>query len=200
LARLNGIWTNAVSMTARNGGSTYSVGVGQGTYLGSIQMDGTNGQVSCYRSWGQSRKWGIWNAYNRANIYLKAGDSTGNWTYTGNIIRPSNNNTANSLTIFTGLAEEAINYGFCQKISFNGNANCQNLIGVNSTTANVGKSGNAFTGAALRLTTVDGKAEYLAPPTLGANVATCLETAGAAFSGAFYGTEDAMLLSALYRG
>jgi putative ABC transport system permease protein len=35
-------------------------------------MDGTNGQVTCHRSFGQSRKWGLWNAYNRRPLYLKA--------------------------------------------------------------------------------------------------------------------------------
>src|SRR6185369_459996 len=39
--------------------------------------DSSAGQVTCHRAWGQSRKWGVWSAYNRQPLYLKAGDSTG---------------------------------------------------------------------------------------------------------------------------
>ena len=60
LSRLNGFWVNTVSMTARNGATTYSVAANRGTYVGSIFIDsGAAGQVTCHRAWGQSRKWSI---------------------------------------------------------------------------------------------------------------------------------------------
>jgi len=46
----------------------------QGIYLGSIYMDTTPGQVSGHRTYGQARKWGIFNAYNRVPVFLQAGD------------------------------------------------------------------------------------------------------------------------------
>jgi hypothetical protein len=76
LTRLAGYWVNNVSMSARNGTTTYSVGANLATYLGSIFIDGTAGQVTCHMSWGQSRKWGVWNAFNRQPLDLKTGDST----------------------------------------------------------------------------------------------------------------------------
>ena len=36
LTRVKGFWTNAITMTARNGSETYTVGADRGTYLGSI--------------------------------------------------------------------------------------------------------------------------------------------------------------------
>jgi len=72
LARLQGILTNAVSMTIRygDGTTTTTVSANQATYVGTMYVDGTNGQVSCLSSYGQNRKWGIWNAYNRVPIML----------------------------------------------------------------------------------------------------------------------------------
>jgi hypothetical protein len=70
------------------------------TYLGSIFMDGTNGQISCHNTYGQSRKWGVWNAYNRDPITLLMGDSTASWTYSTATIRQSNAAAGNALTTF----------------------------------------------------------------------------------------------------
>jgi hypothetical protein len=212
LTRLNGVWVNAVSMSGKNSSNTYSIQANQGTYLGSIFIDSAAGQVSCYRSYGQSRKWGVWNAYNRQNIIVKAGDSTGSWTPVSTSLHPSNNNTANSITVFSGLPEESYTTSFSQRQTVvNGtaasfNAGNFNAIGWNSTTTSSGQQGSAqfvFTGASslfeLFMTT---QSNYTAPPSLGVNVVTALEaTAGTIGSGqTFFGTESQMLLSASWRG
>ena len=98
ITRQNGIWVNAVQIAANNGTNTYTIPALQCTYVGSVAVDGTAGQVSAYRTWGQSRKFGVWNAYNRVAIVLNAGDSTASWSYSTNTFRPSNNATTNSLT------------------------------------------------------------------------------------------------------
>jgi hypothetical protein len=105
IVRLGGLWVNAVSMSAKNGSTTYTIPANQGTYVGSIFIDATPGQVTCHRTFGQSRKWGLWNCYNRVPIYLKAGDGTASWLV-GSSLGPANGNSANSLTIFSGLTEE----------------------------------------------------------------------------------------------
>lgn len=198
LSRINGLWTNTVSMTTRNGASTYSVAASQGTYLGSLFMDGTNGQVSCYRSYGQSRKWGIWNAYNRANLLLQAGDGTSSWTYATNTIRPSNNSTANSMSIFCGLAEEQVHVNFTQFISVISTAAGTPIgIGWNSTTAYSGRTGEMSSGSGTRGPILS--AEYLAAPALGVNVTTCLEE-GLSGTVTFNGTITDMLLISQWRG
>ncbi len=147
LTMLNGYLANAVSMTGRNGATTYTIGANLGTYLGSIFIDGSAGQITCHRSVGQSRKWGIWNAYNRRPLYLKVTDPNAPWNYTTNTIRASRNDATNSLTVFQGLAEEFYDLRFEQEInalnSTGGGTACigDNGIGWNSTTAASGRSG-----------------------------------------------------------
>jgi hypothetical protein len=53
LERLNGILVNKNAMTARNGATTYSVDARKATYVGSMFMDGSAGQVTCHRNWGR---------------------------------------------------------------------------------------------------------------------------------------------------
>jgi len=65
ITRINGVLVNSVSATMRNSSTTYSVGANLATYVGSILIDGSAGQVTCHTSYGQSRKWSVWNAYNR---------------------------------------------------------------------------------------------------------------------------------------
>lgn len=203
LTRLNGILVNAAAMaTARNGGTTYSVPANQGTYLGSIFMDGTNGQITCHTAYGQSRKWSVWNYYNRVPIVLKAGDATASWTYNVNTIRSSNNAAANKLTIFSGMAEEAYDLQFIQSILTNGAGAVVPAIGIgyNSTSAQSGKIGKASSpnGNAI---TVDAVASYLAAPALGIEDISALETnQSSGGASTFYGTEAGMVLSARWRG
>lgn len=206
LTRLNGYWVNAVSMTGRNGTDTFTVAANLGTYLGSLFIDGTNGQVTCHRAFGQSRKWGIWNAYNRQPLYLKAGDSTASWTYTTATIRASNNATANSLTVFQGLAEEVYDLRFEQNANTNSSSTTviTNGIGWNSTTAMSGKSGKS--GKVGELTgddtlTCNLTAAYRQVPNAGINVVTALENAPTASgTNTWFGGEDDMMLSAGWRG
>lgn len=202
LSRINGLWTNTVSITARNGASTYSVSANQATYLGSLAMDGTNGQVSCYRSYGQSRKWGVWNAYNRVPLYLKAGDPTASWTYNTNTIRASNGSSSNRVTIFQGLAEEAVALSFAQNVrATTGTADQPAIgLGVNSTTASTGLFAAAWGGGSGGQKMLS-RAEYtmLQASWLGINDITSLEN-GATAGGTFFGTEANMVLQALWRG
>ena len=206
LTRLLGFHVNNVQITGRNGATTYTIGANLATYLGSIFMDGSNGQLTCHREWGQSRKWGIWNAYNRQPLYLKAGDPTASWPYQTNTIRASRNQATNSLTVFQGLAEELYHLAFVQKISTAVAAvleNGSNGIGWNSTTAISGMRGwvgHGTTGGA-NPTEAQGHAQYLAVPALGINVVTALETSPAAGGTVtWHGGEDDMVLSVRWRG
>jgi hypothetical protein len=186
LTRVNGLWTNAVSMTARNGSTTYTVGANLGTYVGSIFMDGTAGQISCHVDFGQSRRWGIWNAYNRKPIVLQAGDATASWGYNTGTIRASNGSSANSLTVFSGLPEAVCKCSFTQAVQ-GGIASVQSQviatwsigIGLNSTTAFSGRKATEsvrLDGTSLNiLATLTSEATYFLQPTIGINVLTSLE-------------------------
>lgn len=197
LSRVNGLLVNTVAITLRNGAASYSIGVNQATYLGSIYIDSTNGQVSCYRSFGQSRKWGVWNAYNRVPIILQVGDATASWSYSGTTVRVSNNNTANSCVGFAGLAEETIDATFVQTTNSRSATPCTNGIGVNSTSSMSGLVGGLPSDITVIGST--GTARSVVQPTLGLTTITCLET-GNGVPAIIYGSASHMLLTAAYRG
>lgn len=206
LARLNGILVNANAMaTARNGSSTYSVAANQGTYLGSILIDGTNGQISCLLAYGQSRKWAVWNAYNRVPIIMKAGDATASWNYSTNIVRQANAAAGNTIAVFQGLAEEQVRCRIHNRISVNASSQAVLQVGIgwNATNAFSGTTGySAGNGS----TTVFGSqvGEYVNAPSLGLNNVNALEnvptTSGTLAWQTFFGTEAHHQLIVEYRG
>ena len=182
LSRLSGLWVNTVQITGRNGANTYTIAANQATYLGSIFIDAVAGQVTCHRSYGQSRKWGIWNAYNRVPLEIIAGDSSSAWGYTTNAFRAANASSANSITIFQGLAEEIYDLAYRAQASYNlassTTGNLQVGVGYNSTSSasgSVGYIGNSNASASANFYTVNMRAEYFAVPALGINVITALE-------------------------
>lgn len=205
LTRTNGIYVNTVAMTGRNGSTTYSISAGYATYLGSIFIDSTQGQVSCHRGYGQSRKWGIWNAYNRQPVYLKAGDATSTWTYASSTVRAANGSSANSLTLFSGLAEDMAdlvydNYGSFSTSTGGNVYQPFGAIGYNSTTTRSGfasLTGINTTGS--QALNFHLHAHYVAPPALGINVVTALEANLNTGTATFSGTEAQMLLAATWR-
>ena len=208
LTRIKGLWVNAVSMSARNGSTTYTVGANLGTYVGSIFIDGSAGQVSCHVGFGQSRKWGVWNAYNRQPIVLRMGDSTSTWTTAPTTWRQSRADATNFVHVFSGLAEENYDLSFTQyrTMGVNGSS-CVNDIGIgyNSTTAVSGTQGRVTVTmgtaqAVANLNTSMATAIYHAPPALGINKINSIEQAGTgATNNTFFGSEALMLLSAKWR-
>jgi len=201
---------NDIGITARNGASTFVVGARVATYLGTILTDAV-GTVTCHRSYGQSRKWGVWNAFNRQPLYLKGGDPNATWNYTTNLVRASRGDATNKLTVLSGLAEEPYDLRFIQRIDLGvgaapGAAIALNGIGLNSITVASGKSGSfgLTNGSVSSLTPVgDMKAELFQPPLLGINDIQALETVtsiGGVATGQWKGTEPAMLLSAQWMG
>jgi hypothetical protein len=204
LTRVNGHWVNAVQITGRNGATTYTIAANRATYVGSIFMDGTNGQITCHRTWGASRKWGVWNAYHRQLLLLMAGDSTASWQYGSATVRASRNTATNVLTTFCGLDEESIDLEFLQKVTMpatNSNSIALVGIGANSTSAASGTSGS-FSGA--DTTSIKGAsilAQHRVVPGIGINNYTSLEAGFTDGSGpTFFGTEANMRLSAAWRG
>lgn len=218
ISRVNGIWVNTVSMTGRNGSTTYTVAANQGTYVGSLYIDAAAGQVTCNRSAGQNRKWGIWNAYNRQNIVLYVDDPTASWTYSNTATRASNNSpssytasffnagsgtTCNGGVILQGLAEEEVDIMFTQtmNLGLNNNTNGGSIrIGINSISSSSGKFASYAIASASTSSAFasDLTAKYPMPPTLGLTNIACLEN-GNANTATFLGASN-MALTAAYRG
>ena len=198
LQRKNGLLTNAATITAaNNGASTFNIPANQGTYLGTLFIDSSAGQVTCHRSWGSSRKFGIWNAYNRVPIILQGGDSAASWNYTSATVRESNGSTTNVLTVLCGLGEENISTSFTQNVNGSG-AEFKIGVGWNSTTAFSGTV--AHLNGVAGLTLVQQISQYDNPPALGINNVTSLEALLSGGSTAFFGTQANMNLRAQYRG
>jgi len=214
LSRLSGINTNAVSMTMRygDGTTTTTVAANQGTYVGSIYMDGTNGQVSCLRTRGQNRKWGIWNAYNRVPVTIQVGDDTASWTYNSATIRASNNvpaaysatefnvgsgTASNGCVVFSGLAEDIYNIEFGQNAGSTNSSTGGPIIGVgfNSTTAFAGMAPTIISTAAAVPGT--GTSTLTVAPTLGISNLCCLEKT--TVNSTFYGTSANMVMTVTWR-
>jgi hypothetical protein len=205
LTRLNGFWVNSASMTARNGSSTYSVGANLATFVGSLFIDGTQGQVTCHSTYGQSRKWGVWNAYNRQPLLLQCGDTTANWTYNTATVRQSNGAAGNKLTVFAGLAETRFFIDAVQSVSLTTSvstsvsAGATIGIGVNSTTAYSGKRGVANSGGTTG-PQPDMVAKHVVLPTIGIQDINFLESGNGTTNAVFQGGNDDMIMTATWLG
>jgi hypothetical protein len=212
LSILNGILTNAVNMvmTYGNSGATTTISANQATYVGSMFMDSTNGQITCNVSWGQSRKFGIWNAYNRVPIALQSGDSTSTWAYALSTPRQANGATGNTIVAFTGLAEEPVSASYTDLLfyQYSGSAGGGGNVGIgwNSTSVFSGTTSQSATSVATGtvvtscLISVTGL--YVAPPSLGINNVNAVEAAITGYNNGFtgHGTQANMLLEAEWRG
>jgi hypothetical protein len=184
------LWTNKYQMTAYNGATPYTVAAESGTYVGSILIDATAGQVTCHRAVGQSRKWGIWNAYNRKNIKMTESDPTPTWSYTTGTWRASHNDAANSCIAFCGLQEEEVQCTISQKIA--ATAICG--VGYGWTTVVYGLQGAS---SLANFSTVAG--EYSpAAMLLGAIYVYSVEWGGS--GGTLYGGDGAHRLTVRYMG
>jgi len=210
IARTQGIWTNAASMSllinTGAGNSTITVPPQQGIYLGSIYIDSTPGQVSCFTSWGQSRKWGVWNAYNRVPIQIQAGDTT-SYSYVTNTWRVARANAGNSVTTFCGLQEEPFTFatsGFVgSSLTTNQSTGGAVGIGYNSTSSPSGMTGEMnFTNSTASTIVINDSivGSYLAPPDIGINLISALENGEGVTVNTWSGGQQFQVLSAKWRG
>lgn len=192
ISRYLGWYTNTNSMTViyntGSGNISLTVAANQGVYLGSIYIDTTPGQVTNQYSWGQNRKWGVFNAFNRSSVFLKTGSLTATYDTSSATLGPYNSDTTARVTTFCGLAEEAVNYTYIQRSgALTSSPNNISCVGYNSTTVGSGIIG---------VTSLNGlnawPARYLVPPTLGLNTAYCLVANDPAVGTArFYGGSEA---------
>ncbi len=200
LQRVNGLWVNAVAITGINGGNTYSIAANQCTYLGSIFIDSIAGQISATISFGQNRKWGVWNAYNRQQIEMQIGDSTGAWSYNTATVRASNGTPGNAATVLTGLAEEPVAARFVQFLTMQTSTPGPSIgIGLNSTTAFSGTAGQIGCGGTQACEN-GASAAYTAVPFLGIGTFNQLEKGAGTGTNTFDGTQLNMSMSVRYRG
>jgi hypothetical protein len=193
---------NNVAMTVRNGAATFTMPAQVGIYLGTLWIDATAGQVTCHTSYGQSRKWGVWNYFNRRPLLVKGGDpSAGGWSYGGGL-RPSNNNANNHVGILHGLAEENTRVMFFQQTSQNigsGGGIGRNSIGWNSTTVSSGYKG-VVAAATGNVDSSGPAALFDQIPVLGMHKAQALEENVSLSGIGWGGSEPNFMLTAAWNG
>ncbi len=208
IALLLGIQTNSGSITGSNGSNTYTIPGNRGTLVATCLIDGTNGQVTFNKSFGQNRKYACQNVYNPQPITLLAGDSTASWPYASATVRPSNNNSANGMKLVAALPNIPVTITFEQSVrpATGGTSieqGAQIGIGLNVT--------NAFSGTFGRFSlvtsgTIDGdghpQARLVITPSPGLNNIFSLESEPYSSSGTttFYGTLSNMALNATWGG
>lgn len=192
IAQVQGIWTNAVSITGLNGASTFSIAANRCTVVGSIVVSGSNGVLTFTRTFGQSRIWPVSNIYNRQPITLLAGDSTTSWTYGTGTTRASNGNSANKATSFSSLPDQQIEAVFNQNVISASGAGTQVIgIGLNVTNAFCQFAGGQNTGSA----GIPMTGRCIAPPSAGINNFQQLENGGGVTASTFAGTNAGMVLT-----
>lgn len=203
LSRLQGVLVNTVQVTLTNGASTYVCPASQGIYLGSIFVDTVAGNVTCHTAWGASRKWGVWNYYNRRKITLNMGLSTASWSYASATYRQSNASATAVATAFMGLNEEEIAMSWSQMTSATGSNGQTAYLGI---ALNAATSPSNFisyrlvaTGADVMDGPLNGSAAVAA--TLGiVDMKTYEAGSGGAGSCTFFGTQSGMYFTASYNG
>jgi hypothetical protein len=190
LGRTQGLWGNANVITLYNGATTYSaIPAHRATYLGSVYVDGTSGQTSYAASFGQNRKCGVWNAYNRKAMHFQAGDSTTSW---GSASGPRawNADANNVVSAFCGLPEEAFLAQTMNRTTGSTSHIGRFGVGWNSTSAFSGFIAQHTTGS-----TYDNQYAYATsnafPPALGINNIQGLEDSTMTVLG---GSDDILLL------
>lgn len=105
LSMLNGILTNAVSMTLRFGsasGNTITAAVNTATYVGTMRAS-ADGQ--CEDSVANRY---LWNCYNRAKRNMKVIEAANTWTWSTASFHIANANAANQLNYVCGLVEDEV--------------------------------------------------------------------------------------------
>jgi hypothetical protein len=203
ISRQGGIWVNTVEITARNGATTYTVNANRGTYVGTILVDGSNGQISQHVTVGQSRKPGPWNAYNRIRRELLATDATATWNYGTNTIRASNGDSNNKVTTLCGLPDESV-FCFFRQVLGNSVASTAGYsvigLGINSTTAMSGMLGVHYVsigGGITVETRATVTASHTVNPIIGINnIQACETIPTTTGTETQYGTANYMILSA----
>lgn len=195
LTLFGGINVNTVQITGRNGGSTFTIPALTATYVGSILIDGTAGQVTCHVTAGQLRRFGLWNAHNRVTTNLQVADNTASWTLNG-ASRNSNNSASNSFLTFSGLPEERCYLDFCQVITTGGSGQANIYIAVNGTQQGF-RGGVPGTAAAMSGVI---SARHTLQGTIGINTIQAQESSGGGNTCTFFaGGVASMMLSGVWQ-
>jgi YVTN family beta-propeller protein len=135
---IDGLWTNANTITLKNGSTTYSnIAANEATYIGSVYMT-ANGQTGfqmrpAAAAGGSNNILGIYNAYNRVLIKAGCSDSTASYSYTSSTVRNANGSASNRISWVDGLQQSVVDIKYHQSVTGSNTANVTLIaVGLNS--------------------------------------------------------------------
>jgi hypothetical protein len=114
LEEFEGKSVNKVSITLRNGGTTYGpLAARLALYLGTCRIGATVAQTAMQMNpaaaaGGTNNLLGLWNLYNRVRHQARCRDSTASWTYSSSTLRALNNSNSNRISFVQGFDEDAL--------------------------------------------------------------------------------------------
>lgn len=141
LALINGLQTNAVSMTCRSAnGTTFAVAANQATYVGSF-LTAAAGTIDfkfgSAASGGGAAVLSVYNPYNQGIQIAKVQDTQTAYTYTTAAYRQAGGTAGNQATVLIGLSGSAVEAtGYAQPANSAGGVVGSVGIGIDSTTVN----------------------------------------------------------------
>ncbi|MBV8666742.1 MAG: hypothetical protein JO269_09680 [Burkholderiaceae bacterium] len=120
LQLLNGVWTNAVQITAKIDATstTVTVAANQATYVGTMYAT-ANGQTAMQfaptaATGGTNNMLALYNAYNRVRVDTSCQDSTTSWTYATPTWRSADNSNSNRISFVDGLQQSFVNCSYTE--------------------------------------------------------------------------------------
>lgn len=193
LALFDGLWTNAVSMTCTySAGSTFTCGVNQCTYVGTVLAGGSNGQVDLkfgtLAAGGGAAKLSICNQYRRDIQRAEVGDTAGSWTYTSASFRAANAGTVQVTTV-SCQADVTVVARYSQRNTVAANTAFTQLgIGLNSTSAVDSDASTGFFNPNLSGASTIHHSFLDKIPPAGQNVFSALEASDGTNANTFFGS------------
>ena len=189
LTRLNGILTNAATMTARYGNSsTVSVPANRATYVGTFRTTGSTGtttwELGGEAASGDPVKLYLWNTYNRIKVDAYVASTTDSWTNGVAAFASMQASTTWRVTIVRGLNDDGVLATITAGMLAGAGSSAIAGIGLDSTTARAAASSCAFNNSS----SVAGASAgvYSGRPGLGMHYLQALEY-GSATTNTFYG-------------
>jgi hypothetical protein len=140
LALVNGIQTNAASLSAIAGGNTpVTVPVNQGIYVGTFRTLAA-GQTAMVMnpaaaSGGNASILGLWNNYNRVKLRGVSIDNGVSYTYSATTIRQARASAGNQVNFICGLLEETISIELFTCATSGASGSAKMGFGLDTTTA-----------------------------------------------------------------
>lgn len=124
LALFKGMLTNAVSMTCRYGASsTFTCGVSQCSYLGTVLMGASNGTIDLKfgtaAAGGGAARLSICNQYNRPYVRAYVSDTTASWSYNSSTWRVANAGTT-QVTVVSCMGDVGVSASYSNYVTPSG--------------------------------------------------------------------------------